>query len=184
MLKERQKIKIRMFFELMGWPPEALNNSLEQIIGHLKKTWKITKEEYSQPEKIQREEAGQGETGQKPESAESKQEETPKKREMFSSHVEIEAEISNLSDLFMVVLNFGPSVIEIIEPAEIVLNANELQDIMADTSGKVNAMDMDVKILAAQLKQATDILQKLQKKPETEKEAENKAPEDGSKFTI
>jgi len=166
-----------MFFELMGWPPEALNKHLEQIVEHLKKLWKVTKEEYAKPEKIQKEEAPQ-ETGN-----DSKQE-NPKKNEMFSSHVEIEAEISNLPDLFMVVLNFGPSVIEIIEPEEVFLTANEIQDIMADVSAKVNAMDMDVKILAAQLKQATDILQKIQKKPETEKEAQNKSPEEGSKFTI
>ena len=177
MIKERQKIKVRMFFELMGWPPEALNTHLEQIVGHLKKTWKLTKEEYAKPEKIHKE-------GTEQDIGEGSKEETPKKNEMFSSHVEIEAEISNLPDLFMVVLNFGPSVIEIIEPEEVFLTANEIQDIMADVSAKVNAMDMDVKILAAQLKQATGILQNLQKKPEKEKEAQNKSPEEGSKFTI
>ena len=177
MINEKQKIKVRMFFELMGWPPEALNKHLEQIVEHLKKTWKVTKEEYAVPEKIHKDDEVQ--TGN-----ESKTEETQKKNEMYSSHVEIEADISNLPDLFMVILNFGPSIIEIIEPEEVFIKANELQDIMADISAKVNAMDMDVKILAAQLKQATNILQKLKKTPEIEKEAQNESPEDGSKFTI
>lgn len=153
-----QKLKVRLFFELMGWPEEALNTHLKKIVDHLKTIWKVTKEEYAKPEKVS--------------------------EKIFTSHVEMEAEVPKITDLFMVVLNFGPSVVEVLEPVEFVLTAGELQDMMADASAKVNTMDQDVKVLAAQLKQATSIIEKLQKQPEKEKEAENKSPEEGSKFTI
>ena len=157
-VKEKQKIKVRMFFELMGWPKEALNKQLKKTVDHLRKTWKILKEDYAEPEKV----------GEK----------------IFTTHVEFEAEVPNVHELFSVTLAFGPSIVEVIEPEEIILTANETQDILADISAKVTVMDKDIKILAAQVKKAKDVFQKLKKKPEKPKEAQNKEQEETPKITI
>ena len=157
-LKEKQKIKVRMFFELMGWPSEALHPALKKIVDRLRQTWEIHSEDYSDPEKV----------GEK----------------MHSSYVEIEATVSDIKELILVTLSFGPSVVEVLEPSEIILNANDLQDSLADMSGKVHELDKQVKVLAAQLKKANTVFEKLKNKPESEKEAQNKEPEESSKFTI
>ena len=147
-----------MFFELMGWPKEALNEHLKKIVDRLRKNVKVFEEHYAEPEKI----------GEK----------------MFTSHVEFEAEIKNLRDLFVITLSFGPSVVEIIDPPEVIITADELQDILADVSAKVSAMDKDIKVLAARLKQANDVLKKLKIVPKKPKEAENEKIEETPNFTI
>ncbi len=157
-VKKKQKIRVRMFFELMGWPKEALNKSLKDIVNKLRQTINVTDEKYAEPEKIS--------------------------EKMYTSHVEFEAEIKNVRDVFMITISFGPSVVEILDPAEIIITAGEFQDILADISAKVNTMDKDIKILAARLKQATDVLKRLKIVPKKEKEAENKQIEDNPNFTI
>ncbi len=157
-VKDKEKIQVRMFFELMGWPKEALNESLKKIVAHLGKRIKIKNEEYAEPEKI----------GEK----------------MYTSHVEFEAEIKNIRDLFAITLSFGPSVVEILDPPEILLTAADLQEILADVSAKVTNMDKDIKVLGARLRQATNILNKLKIVSKKEKEAQNEKIEDNPNFTI
>jgi hypothetical protein len=52
----------------------------------------------------------------------------------------------------------GPSVVEIIEPAEIYLKASELQDILSDVISKAQMMDKEIKLLAAKNKMLEDQL--------------------------
>jgi hypothetical protein len=158
MLREKQKFKVRMFFESMGWPKEAITEQLKRTVTHIKKSWKVTNEEYAEPE--------------------------PLDDKMFVGHVEFEAEFHKIQELFLVTLSFGPSVVEILEPAEVVITANELQDVVADISSKVSVMDKDIKILAAKLNISQNALEKFQNKSGTLKEAENEEPEEKSKFTI
>ena len=157
-LGKKQTIKVRMFIELMGWPKEALNESLKKIVETLKDKWKVLKEDYSEPEKI----------GEK----------------SFSSYVELEAEVPNVQQLFGVVLAYGPTVVEIIEPSEVYVSATDMQDILADISSKVNILDRDVKVLSMRFKKATELIEKLKNGSETEKEAQNDEENKTSKFTI
>jgi hypothetical protein len=157
-LKKRESVQVRMFFELMGWPKEAINEHLKKIVDTLKKRIKVTKEEYAEPEKI----------GEK----------------MYTSHVEFEAEIPTLRDLFIITLEFGPSVIELLDPPEVIVTAQDLQEILADISAKVTSMDKDMKILAARLRQAMNVIKSAQNMPKNKKEDENKEIEDNPNFTI
>ncbi len=157
-LGKKQKIKVRIFIELMGWPEEALNETLKKIVDTIKKKWTVYKEDYSEPEKV----------GEK----------------MFSSYVEFEAEFSDLKELFAVVLNYGPTVVEILEPTEVYISGSDLQDIMADTSSKVNALDRNVKILSARIKRAEIAKGEGKNGSKIQKEAQNEEKEETSKFTI
>ena len=157
-LGKKQTIKVRMFIELMGWPKEALNESLKKIVGTLKDKWTVFKEDYSEPEKV----------GEK----------------MFSSYVEFEAEVPSVQQLFGVVLAYGPTVVEIIEPSEIYVSATDMQDILADISSKVNILDRDVKVLSMRFQKAQELIQNLKNGAEKDKEAQNEEEEKTSKFTI
>jgi len=69
---------------------------------------------------------------------------------MFTSHVEFEAEVPNFNDLMAFCLNFGPSVVEILEPSYIHLTAGEMQDMLSDLISKIQIMDKEIKVLSAQ----------------------------------
>jgi len=141
-LRDSSKIKARIFFEVMGWPAEALNAHLKKLLDLLKtKGWSIYREEYADPEKI----------GEK----------------MYTSHVEFEVEIPDISTLFQFCLAYAPSVVEIIEPSEIYLTAAEIQDIIADMNSKIHEMDKSIKLLAAQVAQ-------FKKQAKTEEKSEEK----------
>lgn len=146
LVKDTQKIKIRVFMEVLGWPPENLNNHLKNVLTALKDklNWKITREDFAEPEK-----AGE---------------------RMFSTHVEFEAELNDLQQLFLFAVTNGPSVIEILEPSELYITAGELQDLLADLVSKAQTMDKEIKILAAQNKKMADILEGLEKRGIVKKE--------------
>ncbi len=157
-LGSKQKIKVRIYLELMGWPKEALNENLKKIVGQVKDKWNIYKEDYSEPEKV----------GDK----------------MFSSYVEFESEVPDINQLFSFVLNYGPTVVEILEPNEVYVSGSDMQDIMADISSKVNMLDRNLKIVSARFKKAAKIIEKLKKGSEKEKEAQNEEKDESTKFTI
>ncbi len=120
-------MKIRVIFELMGWPPEEVVNALKRLVEALKKAnWKILSEEYSEPEKI--------EGSQK----------------MYSAFVEFTAEVKDLRSLFTFVMTYAPTVIEVLEPPEIVITADQIQDILADLTAKLQELDKQVKMLSAE----------------------------------
>jgi hypothetical protein len=118
-------VKVRVVFEVMGWPAEALNPSLNETVKMLiNSKWKILKEELAEPEKIS--------------------------DKMYSSFIEFEAEAPTLYDLFVFSLTFAPTSIEILSPSEFDMTAGELQDILSDICAKIQGMDKEIKIVASQ----------------------------------
>ena len=127
----------------MGWPQEALMNTLKNLMNVLKKSWDIEKEEYSEPEKIEG-------------------------SQMYSAFVEFIANIEDVYSLFSFVITYAPSVIEVLEPPEIVIPVNKLQDILVDLTGKLQDLDKEVKYLSAQninLKKKLGISTEVEKGP-------------------
>lgn len=120
-------MKVRVIFELMGWPPEELVNALKRLMEALRKSsWKIVSEEYSNPEKIEG------------------------SNRMYSAFVEFIAEIQDLRQLFTFVMTYAPTVIEVLDPPEMVITANQIQDILADLTAKLQELDKQVKVLSAE----------------------------------
>lgn len=156
---KNMKIKVRIFFEVMGWPEDALNEHLKKLMDKLKEKWKVFSEDYSKPDKIS--------------------------EKMYTSHVEFEAEIPSIQDLFAFVLNYAPSAIEILDPPEIYMTAGDLQDILADMVSKIQGMDKEIKVLSSQNTQMKRILSQieqarqkhLKEKAEKEPESKNKPEE-------
>jgi hypothetical protein len=151
-VRDSSRIKVRIFFEVMGWPADGLTEHLKKVVNNLKRKWKITKENYAEPIPLD--------------------EKNPK---VLTSHVEFEGVIPNIWDLFMFALMQGPSVVEIIEPSEIYLTAGEIQDILADIISKVQTMDREIKILSAKNKLLRDRLSELVPAESSENNEENTA---------
>ena len=137
-------MKIRVIFELMGWPPEEVVKALKRLVEILKQNkWKIHSEEYSEPEKI--------EGAQK----------------MYAAFVEFIAEVNDLRSLFSFVMTYAPTVVEVLEPSEVIITADEAQDIIADLTAKLQELDKQVKLLSAE-----NIALKKRISPENEKKEE------------
>jgi len=135
-------IHIRCIFEVMGWPKEKLNEALQNLIKNFRKSgWEVWNETYGEPELIGKE-------------------------KLYSSFVEFEAKIPSMRELIVFVLTYAPSYVEVLGPSELVIKANELQDILADVSARVNELDKQVKLFQAQTK---ILAQKLKKHETTEK---------------
>lgn len=168
-LKDKSKIKIRVFMEVMGWPAEQLVDHLKNIIQSLreKMKWKITHENYAEPIPLDMDNSDENKVLTKKEKEQINSdaaEPNQKKSKMFNTHVEFEAEFNDILQLFSFAMAHGPSVIEVLEPAEMYVTAGELQDILADMVSKAQTMDKEIKILAAQNKKMADILNILENK--------------------
>ena len=128
----------------MGWPPEELTKALKRLVDAIGKTWKVLSADYSTPEKI--------EGAQK----------------MYSAFVEFTAEVNDVRELFSFVMTYAPTVVEILEPPEFVLRADQLQDVIADLTAKLQELDKQVKMLSAE-----NIALKKRIQPEKPKNEEN-----------
>jgi hypothetical protein len=131
------KIKVRIFFEVMGWPADALTQHLKTVVEKLRKTWVVRSEHYEEPVPL---------------------ENHPK---MLTAHAEFEADVPSFNDLVMFCMLYGPSVVEILEPAEFYLKAGQVQDILADLISRMQLMDKEIKFLAADNKVLRDKLASL-----------------------
>jgi hypothetical protein len=83
---------------------------------------------------------------------------------MYTSHVEFEGQAPSFHKLLLFALMHGPSVLEILDPPELYITAGELQDILADVIAKVQNMDKDIKLLAAENKKFKDVFAVLEQK--------------------
>lgn len=148
-MAEEQKIRLRIFLEVMGWPEEKLKEHLKKVMELLKKKlkWEIVKEDFAEPDKIS--------------------------EKMYTCHVEFEGIAPSLKDVFLFGMLYGPSAIEILGPLEFYFTAGDIQDILADMISKVQGMDKEIKVLAAQNKKSIDILTTLEKKGILKKQASN-----------
>ncbi len=131
-------IKVRIIFQVMGWPPEVLNQTLKKVVDQIRNSWKIISEDYSEPEKIK------------------------EAKNMYSSFVEFVAEAPDFAQLFSFVLNYAPSVIEVLEPREIVVSMDQLQDSLADLTAKLQDLDKRIKLLSAENVQLKSKLPKVE----------------------
>ena len=107
MKKENPKIKSRMIIEVLGHPPEALTKALEKIMNEVKNRANVLKQEFAEPKKV----------GEKM---------------LYSAFVEFECEVERFQDFIGLIIDFGPTSIEIIEPEKIEMGAQDLQAAIND----------------------------------------------------
>jgi len=143
-----ETIKSKMIIETIGSPKEALTKTLEKVLGILKERTKITKSKIAEPEKA-------GET-------------------VFSSFLEFEAEVEDFEKLIGIILDFGPTNIEILKPDKFEINQTKIQNSLNDLILKINEYSNKIRYF-----QTTSFL--LQEKLKEKEKTSNKKPTSGKK---
>jgi len=131
-------MKLRIIVQMMGSPVKYILGLLEEIPKKLEKTGhKAKKLTIAEPEKV----------GDK----------------YYSSFIELETEAKDLTDLFDIIIDYGPSSVEIIEPLELKVSAADLQKAVGTVSAILHEMDKAIKVSAAQNKMLQKEILKLRK---------------------
>jgi len=113
---------IRFTIEVMGKPPEMVDKTLRQVVKSFGERYKIVHEDYSEIKQIE-------------------------KSSLFSGFVEIEFEVENFEKLFAAVIDYGPTIVEVVEPSEIKVRNIELQSALSDLVAKFHQFSKAIQYL-------------------------------------
>ncbi len=116
------KIVVRFIIEVMGRPKEVVQKTLEKVCSFIEERHKIVSKEISDVSIVEN-------------------------SNLLSAFLEVEFEVRNFEELFLAILDFGPTVVEIIEPSKIVIDAGELQAVISDLITKLHNMSNKIQTL-------------------------------------
>ena len=137
-------------FEIMGRPPEHIKNTLGELVDKLgeQKGIKIIRKEVHEPKPVEKE----GSTN------------------LFTTFAEVELIADNLSLIFDIALNMLPSHVEILSPKELEFKNFDLSSVVSNLCVKIHKYDeiskislMEKNALVAQLNQAQEKIDNLEK---------------------
>jgi len=120
-MEEKPKILARIIIEILGKPKDYVEKTLKVVVDKIKETKGIKLEnyEFEKPKKVE--------------------------GDVFSSFVELELWVNDISVLLGLCFDYMPSSIEILEPQEIRLKANNLSDFLNDLLANLHTLDMRLK---------------------------------------
>lgn len=118
------KIIARVIIEMMGAPKEYIEKTLTDYLEKLKKDGIKIKQEIVEKAKEQ--------------------------GELFSTFAELDIEFDKMEDLFGFCFDSMPSSVEILEPEELQVSANDFSNYLNDLQAKLHEVDMVVKTTRAQ----------------------------------
>ncbi len=162
------EIKALFIFEIMGRPPEHIKNTLGELVDKLgeQKGIKIIRKEVHEPKPVEKE----GSTN------------------LFTTFAEVELIADNLSLIFDIALNMLPSHVEILSPKELEFKNFDLSSVVSNLCVKIHKYDeiskislMEKNALVAQLNQAQEKIDNLEKGIKGGKKKERKGGKKSSK---
>jgi hypothetical protein len=118
------KIIARVIIEMMGAPKEYIEKTLTDYLEKLKKDGIKIKQEIVEKAKEQ--------------------------GELFSTFAELDIEFDKMEDLFGFCFDSMPSSVEILEPEDLQISANDFSNYLNDLQAKLHEVDMVVKTTRAQ----------------------------------
>jgi hypothetical protein len=135
-----QKIRSIMIIEVAGRPPEYLTDSLKAHVEKINgiKGAKLISSRIAEARKIDEE------------------------KDLYTSFAEAEVETDTLGKLMDLILEFMPSSVEIMEPAEVVFDCQEATMLFNDLSGRLHKYDEVAKVARMQIQQLSEKLAKLE----------------------
>ncbi len=130
-----KKITFRAVIEVLGKPPEHVDQSLKDYMEKIKKSknYEIVKEKYAQ---IQKQE----------------------KQELWSNFAELEIKTGKVEHLTSFCFEYMPSMIEVLEPEEISWSEQEFSVFLNDLQSRLHQIDL----IAKQVKAENDQLKRNQ----------------------
>ncbi len=123
---EEGMIELRCTIELLAKPQEAATQALKKIVENLEENGKkleVSMVEYAEPQKVE--------------------------QDFFSAYATFNVK-AEINEIFGFILDYAPSVIEVINTSETKVSSTDLQGILNDMSGRLNEMDKNIKIFSAQ----------------------------------
>lgn len=120
-------IEARLTIEMMGRPKKALQNALETVVKEIKEQNKVEKVHYSKPKKV-------GKT-------------------LFTAFTEFIVSVEDYGKLMGIIVDYIPTIVEILSPQNINIGMEELQDSLNDFVTMINGFDRQLKV--AQSKNAS-----------------------------
>jgi len=117
-------IKARMIIEILGFPAEALKKTLAKIVEEIKTRVDVTDEEHAEPKP-----AGQG--------------------KILSSFVELEFTAPDFEKFMGIMIDFGPTNVEILEPQKMEIGINEMQNSFNDLLQRLQELSNKLQVLQA-----------------------------------
>ena len=123
---EEGMIELRCTIELLAKPQEAATQALKKIVENLEENGKkleVSMVEYAEPQKVE--------------------------QDFFSAYATFNVK-AEINEIFGFILDYAPSVIEVINTSETKESSTDLQGILNDMSGRLNEMDKNIKIFSAQ----------------------------------
>jgi len=115
-------IVTRFIIEVMGKPPQIVEQTLKEVSKTISKRFKIIHEEYSKAEPAEG-------------------------SDLFSAFIEVEFKVKGFEELFLAVIDFGPTVVEVIEPGEIKVSNTELQSALSELVSKFHLLSKALQVL-------------------------------------
>lgn len=114
------KLRLWMMFEVISTSRELTENSLKSLIDNLKKEGgiEVLKESYEDISEVERPH--------------------PKVEVGYSQVCEVELWADSFPKIFLIVMNYGPSAIEILEPDKIHLTLSEAQESLNYVAGMMH----------------------------------------------
>ena len=102
-----EKLHVSLVIEILGRPPESLKEALQSLVTRLgaEKGVKVLSKNYHEPREIEN------------------------SKDLFTTFVEVEAELDSLSNYLGIIFAFMPSHIELIKPEKITLSNNEMNEL-------------------------------------------------------
>ncbi len=113
---------IRFIIEIIARPKEMVDKTLREVVKVINSRYKVVNEDYSDVELV-------------PNSS------------LFSGFVEVEFKVKNFEELFDAMLDFGPTIVEVVEPNEIKISSAELQASLSDLLNKIHEMSKIINAL-------------------------------------
>lgn len=133
------KIVARIIFEVMGSPKEHIEATMKGVIDRLGIDKKVKILNYNIFDAAPME-----------------------KTKMWSTYAEVELETDKMNNLLEICFDYMPSTLEILEPAGIDIDTNDISNLMNDMLAKMHNFTMLIHKMKAEIKRSNQKMQSLE----------------------
>lgn len=114
---------VRFIIEVLGKPAVIVEQTLKKVVESLGNRFKVLRADYSEPELFD-------------------------ESSILSAFVEVELKVKGFEELFSAVLDYGPTVVEILESSDLKVSSRELQASLSDMISKIHSMSKTMQALS------------------------------------
>ncbi len=135
MLRTKQQVVAKAIVQILGRPASYIEEIMQKIVEKIKqeKGIELLSSNIAKPEKI-------------------KEKDNKQQKEVYSCFADVELKFDDISKLLDFMVAYMPASIEIVEPANFMLDLNQINNFIANVLTKLHNYDAALKQLQLQLK--------------------------------